>query len=171
MAPVTLKKKTAAEAKEQAMSLLERIGLADKADLITPNLTEAAMLLHEPYDPAPDEEKAKHILSALSLGGRRSVVLTGISRRPGFLGCASYDRKNDGISYAEAPGVPGIFSGTGDLFSSVLLGRLLQGASLEKAAKSAVSFIHLAALRTYEQGLDPVCGPDFEPLLPKLMQE
>ena len=32
MAPVTLKKKTAAEAKEQAMSLLERIGLADKTD-------------------------------------------------------------------------------------------------------------------------------------------
>ena len=32
MAPVTLKKKTAAEAKEQAMNLLERIGLADKAD-------------------------------------------------------------------------------------------------------------------------------------------
>ena len=32
MAPVTLKKKTAAEAKKQAMSLLERIGLADKAD-------------------------------------------------------------------------------------------------------------------------------------------
>ena len=32
MAPVTLKKKTAAEAKEQSMNLLERIGLADKAD-------------------------------------------------------------------------------------------------------------------------------------------
>ena len=32
MAPVTLKKKTAAAAKEQAMALLERIGLADKAD-------------------------------------------------------------------------------------------------------------------------------------------
>ena len=32
MAPVTLKKKTPAEAKAQAMSLLERIGLADKAD-------------------------------------------------------------------------------------------------------------------------------------------
>ena len=32
MAPVTLKKKTAAEAKEQAMSLLERIGLVDTAD-------------------------------------------------------------------------------------------------------------------------------------------
>mgnify|MGYP004655515095 CR=1 FL=1 len=32
MAPVTLKKKTAEEAREQAMSLLERIGLADKAD-------------------------------------------------------------------------------------------------------------------------------------------
>ena len=31
MAPVTLKKKTPAEAKAQAMSLLERIGLADKA--------------------------------------------------------------------------------------------------------------------------------------------
>ena len=32
MAPVTLKKKTPAEAKAQAMALLERIGLADKAD-------------------------------------------------------------------------------------------------------------------------------------------
>ena len=32
MVPVTLKKKTAAAAKEQAMALLERIGLADKAD-------------------------------------------------------------------------------------------------------------------------------------------
>ena len=32
MAPVTLKKKTVAAAKEQAMALLERIGLADKAD-------------------------------------------------------------------------------------------------------------------------------------------
>ena len=32
MAPVTLKKKTAAAAKEQAMALLERIGLADKAN-------------------------------------------------------------------------------------------------------------------------------------------
>ena len=32
MAPVTLKKKTAEQAKEQAMGLLERIGLADKAN-------------------------------------------------------------------------------------------------------------------------------------------
>ena len=32
MAPVTLKKKTPAEARAQAMALLERIGLADKAD-------------------------------------------------------------------------------------------------------------------------------------------
>ena len=32
MAPVTLKKKTAAAAKEQAMALLARIGLSDKAD-------------------------------------------------------------------------------------------------------------------------------------------
>ena len=32
MAPVTLKEKTAAAAKEQAMALLERIGLADKAN-------------------------------------------------------------------------------------------------------------------------------------------
>ena len=32
MVPVTLKKKTAAAAKEQAMALLERIGLADKAN-------------------------------------------------------------------------------------------------------------------------------------------
>ena len=37
MAPVTLKKKTPAEAKTQAMALLERIGLTDKADT-SPNM-------------------------------------------------------------------------------------------------------------------------------------
>lgn len=58
--------------------------LAAQADVITPNLTEAALLLEEDYADLPrDEEGLRAWLERLSLDGRRSVVLTGVSLRPG----------------------------------------------------------------------------------------
>ena len=52
--------------------------LAGHADVITPNLTEAASLLNEEYDPDPDEDKVRRWLERLSLEGKRSVVITGV---------------------------------------------------------------------------------------------
>ena len=54
--------------------------LAELADVITPNLTEAALLLGQPYEMLPAGEAGlREITERLSLGGRRSVVLTGAS--------------------------------------------------------------------------------------------
>ena len=145
--------------------------LAARADLITPNLTEAARLLGEPYDPAPGPDKVQDWLGRLSAGGTRSVVITGVSQSPDKVGCACFDRKDSTCSYADAPLVEGRFSGTGDLFASVTLGRLLQGHSLASAAADAVSFTQLCAAHTRRKGLPPVCGAEFEPLLPLLMQQ
>lgn len=139
--------------------------LAAQADIITPNLTEAAILLNEPYDPAPSAAKAEEWLKQLSLEGRRSVVLTGLTLSPGTLGAGCLDRKTGLVHMAQAPLAQGRFSGTGDLFSSVCLGRLLAGHDLENATQTAVDFVAKAAQATVDRGGDPLEGADFEPLL------
>ena len=61
--------------------------LAALADVITPNLTEAALLLGEEYADAPGSETAARAwLERLSRDGRRSVVLTGLSFTGGEIG-------------------------------------------------------------------------------------
>ena len=61
--------------------------LAEQADVITPNLTEAALLLGIPYGELPGGEAGcRAIVERLSLEGRRSVVLTGAGLEPGATG-------------------------------------------------------------------------------------
>lgn len=139
--------------------------LAAQADVITPNLTEAAILLDQPYDPDPGVSKAEEWLKRLSLDGRRSVILTGLSPLPGTLGAGCYDRESGLVHFAQAPLAHGRFSGTGDLFASVALGRLLAGHDLPDAAQTAVAFVARAAQATVDRGGDPLEGADFEPLL------
>ncbi len=138
--------------------------LSTYADVITPNLTEAAILLGEDYDPAPNRKKAADWLHRLSLEGRRSVILTGLSLTSGTLGAGCFDRTTGAVDFAQAPLAHGVFSGTGDLFASVAFGKLLAGEALP-AAQAAVSFVSLAANATLDRGGDPVEGADFEPLL------
>lgn len=145
--------------------------LAAQADVITPNLTEAAILLDEPYDPAPDAHKAERWLRRLSLEGKRSVILTGLSLAPDALGAGCLDRATGAVHFAQAPLAHGRFSGTGDLFASVALGRLLSGHDLADATQQAVSFVSLAAQATLDRGGDPLEGADFEPLLGLLAQD
>lgn len=151
--------------------LCARMGeLAAQADVITPNLTEAAILLGEPYDPDPSPRKAEEWLRRLSLDSRRSVILTGLSPAPGTLGAGCFDRATGLVHTAQAPLAQGRFSGTGDLFASVALGRLLAGHDLPDATHTAVAFVARAAQATVDRGGDPLEGADFEPLLGLLTQ-
>ena len=104
--------------------------LAAQADVITPNLTEAALLLEEDYADLPrDEEGLRAWLERLSLDGRRSVVLTGVSLRPGAIGAGCFDRATGRIRFAMARQEPAQFPGTGDLSASVVLGDAPGGAA------------------------------------------
>ena len=150
--------------------LCRRMGeLAEHADVITPNLTEAAILLGEEYDPAPDEAKARAWLERLSLGGTRSVVLTGVHPRPGRIGAGCFDRETGEVSFPAADQEPGVWSGTGDLFASVMLGALLRGESLHAAAGRAAEFVRRCAAYTAARGGSEVEGVQFEGLLKELM--
>ncbi|MGN1004104.1 MAG: pyridoxamine kinase [Oscillospiraceae bacterium] len=149
--------------------LCRRMGeLAEHADVITPNLTEAALLLGEEYDPAPSEDKARSWLERLSLGGTRSVVLTGVHPQEGQIGAGCFDRETGEVSFPAARQEPGVWSGTGDLFASVLLGALLRGESLHAAAQLAVEFVRRCAADTAARGGSEVEGVMFEGLLGEL---
>lgn len=143
------------------------VELAELADVITPNRTEAALLLGADYGAVRLDSEAACALWAerLSLGGRRSVVLTGASPRPDRAGAAFFDRATGKTGLVCAPLAPGQFHGTGDLFASVLTGALVRGSSLPEAARLAADFTALAARRTAEQDIPRREGVDFEPLL------
>ncbi len=150
--------------------LCRRMGeLAEHADVITPNLTEAAILLQEEYDAMPDAAKVQDWLERLSLKGTRSVVITGVRPEERKVGAACFDRDKGEISIAATEQVPVEYSGTGDLFASVMLGSLLRGEDLHDAADLAVRFVQKCASFTKEQNGDRREGVMFERLLGDLM--
>ena len=61
--------------KETAQSMTR---LCEKADILTPNMTEAYCLLHEPFKDGPyDEKELKRVMKTLSDFGPKVVILTG----------------------------------------------------------------------------------------------
>lgn len=144
--------------------------LAAEADVITPNRTEAALLLGEDYENLrlDREEDCRRRCGALSLNGRRSVVLTGVSLAEDAVGAVCFDRDRGTVDFVSAPLVEGRFHGTGDLFASVLAGGLVRGWSLAEAAGLAAEFVSQCARRTKEAGTPRREGVDFEPLLWRL---
>lgn len=145
--------------------------LSALADVITPNLTEAAFLLGRPYESLPgvgtnaDPDGLRRLAEDLSMGGRRSVALTGASLSPGKTGAMCFDARTGRTEAVQTDFVAHPLHGTGDVFASVLTGALLQGKSLPEAAEQAAEFIHACALRTVAQDLPLREGVDFEPLL------
>ena len=145
--------------------------LAELADVITPNLTEAALLLGVPYDALPaGEAGCREVVERLSLDGRRSVVLTGASTAPELTGAMCFDAKTGRTEAVQTRRVPQEFHGTGDVFASVLTGALVQGASLPDAVRQAVDFDRACAERTAKAGIPMREGVEFEPLLGLLTQ-
>ncbi len=139
--------------------------LAALGDVITPNLTEAALLLG--LDRLP-EDHFDQVAARLSLDGRRSVVLTGAVRRAGEAGAVCYDRETGETTFVGLRRAEGEFHGTGDLFTSVLTGALLQGKGLAEGAWMAAGFVQDCVERTARLGTPAREGLDFEPLLGRL---
>ena len=138
--------------------------LAESADIITPNLTEASLLLEQSYETIQAIDPAE-IVRRLSLEGRRSVVLTGYSTGDGQTGALCFDRADGSIQAVQVQRVPRDFSGTGDLFTSVLTGAMVKGVPLVQAARTAADFVQSCAARTLAAGNTDGEGVDFEPLL------
>lgn len=107
--------------------------LCKKADIILPNLTEAALLSGLPWQNRTDEAYAGSLLEGLP---NPNVLLTGIGESDtGFLlragGCIQ--------RYAHRR-LPGSFSGTGDLFAAAFTGALASEKEMYASAVIAADF-------------------------------
>ena len=114
--------------------------LCSKADVIIPNLTEAAFLLGDEYDEGYDREKIEDILVRLAALGPKKVVLTGISYDLPSLGCVVYDSETEEFGEFFTEKLPLAIHGTGDVYASVFTGAYINGASLIDAAALACNF-------------------------------
>ncbi|SDN32916.1 pyridoxamine kinase [Acetanaerobacterium elongatum] len=137
--------------------------LCGKADVIVPNITEAALLTGLEYREGPHTTGyIEALLRGLGKLVTGKVVLTGVCMEDNALGCAAYDPQTGKIDYILSPRVAGIYHGTGDIFASALLGALLNGFALSQAARVAVDFTVSSILRTKEAGTDVRFGVNFE---------
>ena len=120
--------------------------LVSKADIITPNFTEAAFLLGEEYKEKIDEEEVKEWLVKLSAMGPKIVLITSVpdndkKTADKYTSVIAYDRENDVFWKVSCKYIPASYPGTGDAYTSVLIGSLLQGDSLPMAIDRGVQFI------------------------------
>ena len=144
--------------------------LACRADVITPNLTEAFALLGRPYKTDCTTEELKDLIAELSEMGPDTVIITGVPV-PGQSGLTSViaRSKSDLRTWkVTCPYLPAHYPGTGDSFTSVITGSLLQGDSLPIALDRAAQFILQGIRSTFGYRMDNRDGILLERVLPNL---
>lgn len=123
--------------------------LIQKADVITPNYTEAVLLLGEEYSSEVSEDKIKDWLRRLSDMGPRIVIITSVPQKNNMTDVIAYNRDDGRFWKVSCVYIPAHFPGTGDMFTSVLVGSMLNGDSLPMALDRGVQFITAAIRASY----------------------
>lgn len=139
--------------------------LCTMADVITPNITEACLLLDEPYrtDFTPADVK-RFLFALLAKFGCQYAVITGVSMGDQY-GAAAMSAGDGTFLFAGGPMFHQVFYGTGDLYASILMGCLMGGVSLEEANAAAVRLTTKAMQLSPATGLPLRYGVPFELIL------
>jgi len=126
-------------------------GLIGKANVITPNFTEAAYLLDKPYNKQVSEGELKEWLLRLAEMGPDIVIMTSVPdpRQSKNTMVMAYNREDGRFWKVSCVYIPANFPGTGDVFTSVIVGSMLQGDSLPVAMDRGVQFITAAIRASY----------------------
>ena len=149
--------------------VMEMRKLIAKATIITPNYTEAALLADIPYaQGAPSMKTMLELCQKLAAMGPRQIIITSVPTGNETITVVSYDAQTTSFDECTVDRIPFSTCGTGDLFTSVLTGSLLQGQSLHDSVKKATQFLNYAIGYTYQSGSDSREGVQVEPCLKKL---
>ena len=126
--------------------------LVKQANVITPNITECCLLTGFSYEKLHSYHNEKDFLQAVEEAGKQlqqksgaAVIITGINPP-----AANADMQSIGNMYLDGSKTfyhalqynGKSYSGTGDLFASVIMGSLMRGENLEKSVELAESFLN-----------------------------
>ena len=137
--------------------------LCAQADVILPNVTEAALLTGHPYRETAEAGYYRELLAGMERFGAKAVILTGVSLEAGKLGC--FGRDENGEFSCQNEKIDRQCHGTGDLFAAVVAGAMTRGKTAREAAALAAEFTR----RVVENTPDPTpFGTEFEACLPWL---
>lgn len=141
-----------------------------RADIITPNLTEAAFLLDEAYNKEIETEELKEWMIRLSGEGPSVVIITSVPELPTnkITSVVAYEARSKRFWKVSCQYLPANYPGTGDSFTSVLTGAILQGDSLPIALDRAVQFISMGVRATFGHQYDSREGIMIERILKNL---
>ena len=141
-----------------------------KADVVTPNLTEASFMLHTQYrETGYDESYVHDLLRRLAAFGAKVVVLKGIDYGDGKLGVVGYDSRTDDFFAYFHEKFPGRYHGTGDVFASAVVAAMARDRSIPDAFQIAADFTVASIRKTIENPDAPDYGVDFERALPEFV--
>lgn len=145
------------------------VRLASCADVLTPNLTEAAIILGREWQGCDiSDEQACEMVESLLFLGAKNVVLKGVQREGENCMRNYVGGKNQPITCVSNEYVPYLLHGTGDVYASCVLAAIMAGRSLRSAAAFAGDFVHDAMLVSAKQPAFLERGVSFEPLLGKV---
>ena len=134
--------------------------LCDEADLITPTLTEAALMLDAPYPEGEmDHESIFRFLKGVDA---RCTVLTSVRLEGSRYANAYRERGEEGFWLCPYRRVPVHYPGTGDLFASVLTGALTGGEPIHAAVALASDFVRRVMEESYLTDAQPRYGVQLE---------
>lgn len=122
--------------------------LAKKADIITPNLTELCILCGADYNDITEENrlhKAHELAHSLLSETTKAVIVTGIKKDDKIINLVV---EKDSTGTTKHKILNGSYSGTGDIFSSVVCGALMNGMGIFDAARLAANFIYCSIMDT-----------------------
>lgn len=122
--------------------------LCAQADIVLPNVTEAAMLTGTAYREDPDSDFLKVLTEKLiNRFGVKAVVITGVTGKDGTIGFCGRESQGEYFSY-QTPVIPRQCHGTGDLYSAVFTGSLLRGRSVYDSGVLAADFVRRCVAAT-----------------------
>lgn len=140
--------------------------LAAAADVITPNITEACVLSDTKYkSESADENDLRKMADKIAALGAKNIVITGIidgDRVSNYV-----YRGGEGV-FVSSPLARMTYSGTGDLFASVLCGMITNGSDIISAVKTASDYTAMVTQKSCELGIVWEEGVCFELFMKEL---
>jgi pyridoxine kinase len=113
----------------------------------------------------------RKLMDRLTDLGAKTIVITGVSLEPGKTGVVGMDTATGKTYHYFHPHFKGQFHGTGDIFSSSVVGALMNGRSLDEALRISANFTYECIRRTAMDENASWYGVNFEKALPYLIDQ